>query len=68
MMQNLQTLLFIPFIAALLVRLLARQPRLASAAGAMVVGGLWLWLRGIDASSTAVILWGQPLALTAVNQ
>ncbi|VAW34307.1 hypothetical protein MNBD_CHLOROFLEXI01-2609, partial [hydrothermal vent metagenome] len=40
----------------------------ASAAGAMVVGGLWLWLRGIDASSTAVILWGQPLALTAVNQ
>jgi NADH:ubiquinone oxidoreductase subunit 2 (subunit N) len=67
-METFQTLLFIPLIAALFVRLLARQPQLASAAGTIVVGGLWLWLRGIDANGSVVILWGQPLALTTVTQ
>lgn len=67
MMESLQTLLFIPLVVALVVRLLARQPRLASAAGTVAVGGLWLWLRGVEPGSAAVVLWGQPLLLTAVT-
>jgi NADH:ubiquinone oxidoreductase subunit 2 (subunit N) len=68
MMETLQILLFIPLVAALVVRLLARQPRLASVAGTVVTAGLWLWLRGIEASGATMVLWGQPLALTAVTQ
>src|SRR5690606_29773603 len=67
-MTNLQTLLFTPLIAALVARLLVRQPQLTAAVGTLTVGGLWLWLRALEPSGTAVVFWGQPLALTAENQ
>ena len=67
-MTSLQTLLFTPLIAALVARLLARQPRLMAAAGALTSGVLWLWLRTVELAETAVPFWGQPLLLTAENQ
>jgi formate hydrogenlyase subunit 3/multisubunit Na+/H+ antiporter MnhD subunit len=67
-MTTLQTLLFTPLIAALVARLLVRQPQLMAAGGALVAGTLWLWLRTIEPSGTAVPFWGQPLALTLENQ
>ena len=67
-MTTLQTLLFTPLIAALVARLLAKQAQLSAVAGAFVVGGLWLWLRGTEPSGTAVPFWGQPMALTVANQ
>ena len=67
-MTTLQTLLFTPLIAALVVRLLARQPQLMAAIGALTAGVLWLWLRTVEPSGTAVVFWGQPLALTPENQ
>lgn len=67
-MSTLQTLLFTPLIAALVARLLVRQPQLTAAVGTLAVGVLWLWLRALEPSGTAVVFWGQPLALTAENQ
>ena len=67
-MTTLQTLLFTPLIAALVARLLVRQPQLMAAGGALVAGTLWLWLCTIEPSGTAVPFWGQPVALTPENQ
>ncbi|MCA9919909.1 MAG: hypothetical protein KC445_18255 [Anaerolineales bacterium] len=67
-MATLQTLLFTPLLAALVARLLARQPQLMAAVGALATGVLWLWLRTVEPSGTAVLFWGQPMALTADNQ
>lgn len=75
-MTTLQTLLFTPLIAALVARLLVRQPQLTAAVGTLTVGVLWLWLRALEPSGTAlsagsgqaVVFWGQPMALTAENQ
>lgn len=67
-MTTLQTLLFTPLIAALVARLLARQPRLMAAVGALTSGVLWLWLRGVALSGTAVLFLGQPMLLTSDNQ
>ncbi|MCA9898540.1 MAG: hypothetical protein H6654_11910 [Ardenticatenaceae bacterium] len=67
-MATLQTLLFTPLLAALVARLLARQPQLMAAAGALTAGVLWLWLRTVVPSGTAVLFWGQPMALTPENQ
>ncbi len=67
-MSTLQTLLFTPLIAALVARLLVRQPQLTAAVGTLTVGVLWLWLRALEPSGTAVVFWGQPMALTAENQ
>ncbi len=67
-MTTLQTLLFTPLIAALVARLLVRRPQLIAAGGALVAGTLWLWLRTIEPSGTAVPFWGQPMALTPDNQ
>ncbi|WP_420645368.1 proton-conducting transporter membrane subunit [Candidatus Leptofilum sp.] len=67
-MTTLQTLLFTPLIAALVVRLLARQPQLMAAAGALTSGVLWLWLRTVSVLETAVVFWGQPMLLTSQNQ
>lgn len=67
-MSTLQTLLFTPLIAALVARLLVRQPQLTAAVGTLTVGVLWLWLRGLEPSGTAVVFWGQPMALTPENQ
>lgn len=66
-MATLQTLLF-TLLAALVARLLARQPQLMAAVGALAAGVLWLWLRTVEPSGTAVLFWGQPVALTADNQ
>ncbi|WP_420629998.1 proton-conducting transporter membrane subunit [Candidatus Leptofilum sp.] len=63
-MTTLQTLLFTPLIAALVARLLVRQPQLV---GAVASGGLWVWLRGVGVSGTAVIFWNQPMLLTPDN-
>ncbi|MEZ4592591.1 MAG: proton-conducting transporter membrane subunit [Chloroflexota bacterium] len=63
-----QTLLFTPLLAALVARLLARQPQLMAAVGALTAGVLWLWLRTVVPSGTAVLFWGQPMALTPENQ
>ncbi|MBK8905684.1 MAG: hypothetical protein IPM53_31165 [Anaerolineaceae bacterium] len=63
-----QTLLFTPLIAALVARLLVRQPQLTAAVGTLTVGVLWLWLRALEPSGTAVVFWGQPMALTSENQ
>lgn len=67
-MATLQTLLFTPLIAALAARLLARQPQLMTGVGALTSGVLWLWLQTIVPSGTAVVFWGQPMALTPENQ
>lgn len=67
-MTTLQTLLFTPLIAALVARLLVRQPQLTAALGTLTVGVLWLWLRALEPSGTAVVFWGQPMALTPENQ
>jgi NADH:ubiquinone oxidoreductase subunit 2 (subunit N) len=67
-MATLQTLLFTPLIAALVVRLLPRQPQLMAAVGALTAGVLWLWLRTVEPSGMAVLFWGQPMALTLENQ
>lgn len=75
-MTTLQTLLFTPLIAALVARLLVRQPQLTAAVGTLTVGLLWLWLHGLEPSGTAlsagsgqtVVFWGQPMALTPENQ
>lgn len=67
-MTTLQTLLYTPLITALVARLLVRQPQLMAAAGTLVVGILWLWLRTIEPSGTAVVFLGQPMALTMANQ
>lgn len=67
-MTTLQTLLFFPLVAAFVVRLLARQPQVMAAAGALASGGLWVWLRGVELAETAVILWGQPMLLTGDTQ
>lgn len=67
-MTTLQTLLFTPLIAALVARFLVRRPVVMAAAGALTTGVLWLWLRTIEPSGTAVIFWGHPMALTPNNQ
>lgn len=67
-MTTLQTLLFTPLIAALVARLLVRQPQLTAAVGTLMVGVLWLWLRALEPSGQAVVFWGQPMALTLENQ
>ncbi len=67
-MTTLQTLLFTPLIAALVVRFLTQRPQLMAAAGALTTGVLWLWLRTVEPSGTAVVFWGQPMTLTPDNQ
>ena len=67
-MDTLQTILFVPFIAAMVARLVSKQPQLSAAVGALTMGGLWFWLRGLEPSGIVVIFWGQPMALTTANQ
>ncbi|MAT96883.1 MAG: hypothetical protein CL608_07055 [Anaerolineaceae bacterium] len=67
-MAALQTLLFTPLIAALVVRFLTQRPQLMAAAGALTTGVLWLWLRTVEPSGTTIVFWGQPMTLTNDNQ
>ncbi len=42
--------------------------QLMAEGGDLNTGMLWLWLRTIEPSGTAVVFWGQPMTLTTDNQ